>query len=276
MQEGYIFIDDDSNTGGRSRASRQSFSVSRSFNNLSSDYLPVGAMKNTSISPSPSNASLQFNPYSKSEILSTNGDNQRTPSKSPLSQRKGPVVKTIDKNAEPKIKEKKETAKNIMVKKTPKVTSSGEKASPIKKTSPVIGTKPKPGAQKHQEEKTDDRDIKGKGRVDKKAEESKRPDAKPKSRTNSVAAAGPKSPAVFKNKDKGKAGKMEVQGKKMKTPKMPTPLSDKEKFELLFDAYTKWGSDEMPADKGITAYQVTRWLKNVEILDGRKVCITMI
>ena len=66
--------------------------------------------------------------------------------------------------------------------------------------------------------------------------------------------------------------KMEVKGKKMKTPKMPPPLSDKEKFDLLFEAYSKWGTDEAP-DKGISAYQLTRWLKNVELLEGKKVLL---
>ena len=65
---------------------------------------------------------------------------------------------------------------------------------------------------------------------------------------------------------------MEVKGKKMKTPKMPPPLSDKEKFDLLFEAYSKWGTDEAP-DKGISAYQLTRWLKNVELLEGKKVLL---
>ena len=80
------------------------------------------------------------------------------------------------------------------------------------------------------------------------------------------------------NKDKlspASKEKMEVKGKKMKTPKtMPPPLSDKEKFDLLFEAYSKWGSDEA-ADKGISAYQLTRWLKNVELLEGKKVFIDM-
>ena len=82
------------------------------------------------------------------------------------------------------------------------------------------------------------------------------------------------------NKDRDKLSpaskeKMEVKGKKMKTPKtMPPPLSDKEKFDLLFEAYSKWGSDEA-ADKGISAYQLTRWLKNVELLEGKKVFIDM-
>lgn len=67
--------------------------------------------------------------------------------------------------------------------------------------------------------------------------------------------------------------KMEVKGKKMKTPKMPPPLSDKEKFDLLFEAYSKWGSDDGAADKAISAYQLTRWLKNVELLEGKKVNI---
>ena len=67
--------------------------------------------------------------------------------------------------------------------------------------------------------------------------------------------------------------KMEVKGKKMKTPKMPPPLSDKEKFDLLFEAYSKWGSDDGAADKAISAYQLTRWLKNVELLEGKKVSI---
>ena len=66
---------------------------------------------------------------------------------------------------------------------------------------------------------------------------------------------------------------MEVKGKKMKTPKMPPPLSDKEKFDLLFEAYSKWGSDDGAADKAISAYQLTRWLKNVELLEGKKVSI---
>ena len=67
--------------------------------------------------------------------------------------------------------------------------------------------------------------------------------------------------------------KMEVKGKKVKTPKLPPPLSDKEKFDLLFEAYSKWGSDEAATDKGISAYQLTRWLKNVDLLEGKKVYI---
>lgn len=264
-------LDDDSNTGGRSRASRQSFSVSRSFNNLSSDYLPVGAMKNTSVSPSPSNASLQFNPYSKSEMSGSNGE-RTTPSRSPLSQRKGPVVKTVDKNAEPKVIEKKEPMKKAVAKKLPE---PGKKASPIKKPTATPMPEPKPAVQKKQEDKTDN-NLKVPKKREMKTGDLKSPDVKPKSRTNSVAAAGSKSPAIVKKTDKGKPGKMEVQGKKMKTPKMPTPLSDKEKFELLFEAYSKWGSDETTTEKGITAYQVTRWLKNVEMLDGKKVCRQLI
>ena len=37
---------------------------------------------------------------------------------------------------------------------------------------------------------------------------------------------------------------------------------------------SKWGGEEAGAaatDSGITAYQLTRWLKNVELIEGKKV-----
>ena len=266
--------------GGRSQASRRSFSVSRSFNNLNSEnYLPVGAMKNTSISPSPSNSSLGFNPYSKSEISS--GQGNASMDKSPLSQRKGPIVKTVKKSADNEVKKEKEE-----IKKEPKKTVTPKpKQETLKKNvnnklrveqdekkgkSPASSPNTKPKIKKQ--------DTVTKARTNSSAPEAKSPRIlKPdpedktdtnigKSRTNS-AQSGSKSPAMLKKKEK-----LEVKGKKMKTNKMPDPLTDKERFELLFEAYSKWGTDDsVNAEKGITALQVTRWLKNVEILDGKKV-----
>ena len=45
---------------------------------------------------------------------------------------------------------------------------------------------------------------------------------------------------------------------------------------LTSDWFTrsKWGGEEAGAaatDSGITAYQLTRWLKNVELIEGKKV-----
>ena len=93
-----------------------------------------------------------------------------------------------------------------------------------------------------------------------------------KSRNNSTVSS--KSQSIEKKQPVKKDSKLEVQGKKMKIPKLkPAPLTDKEKFDLLFEAYSKWGVDENCPELGISAYQLTRWLKNVEMLDGKKVSL---
>ena len=60
--------------------------------------------------------------------------------------------------------------------------------------------------------------------------------------------------------------KLEVQGKKLQTPPAPSD-SNKQKMDLLFAAHCNWGREEETGeDKGISAYQLTRWLKNVNLL----------
>ena len=60
--------------------------------------------------------------------------------------------------------------------------------------------------------------------------------------------------------------KLEVQGKKLQTPPAPSD-SNKQKMDLLFAAHCNWGTEEETGeDKGISAYQLTRWLKNVNLL----------
>ena len=57
---------------------------------------------------------------------------------------------------------------------------------------------------------------------------------------------------------------LEVKGKKLQKP---PPVSDKEKMDLLFAAYCNWGTEgENVEENGISAYQLTRWLKNVNLL----------
>ena len=286
----YIIVDDASTgEGGRSTSSRRSFSVSRSHQNLfasSSTYQPVGSMAKSVAGGSSTGNLNTFNPFSKSEMIQ--GE------KSPSIIRKGPVVKTVrksdnsadEKGVEPK--PKKVEPKNP----TRQVKSKPRNASPTKKVEKVEAVKAKAPTKapvktrdasiKRNEAKPKPREkLKSNGinkdvkSVPKATEtdtsvksiaDSKSSDCKPKVSTNEVLKKKSVKPDDTKPK-------LEVEGKKMKTPKMPAPLSDKEKFELLFEAYCKWGTEETNSDL-ITAYQITRWLKNVELLDGKKVnCI---
>ena len=73
---------------------------------------------------------------------------------------------------------------------------------------------------------------------------------------------------------KENGGKLSVEGKKIKGKKAPPPPSDKERFDSLFDVYCTWGNDSTSdQDKGLTAMQLTKWLKNVNIVDGKKVIV---
>ena len=253
-----------------------------------------------------------------------------SPARSPMSKKKGPIVKTVKKKsndsmeAEQKVEETKDkaTKRTSLIKRNETYTkknfeSSDEKdfhkerkmsngkdklsvengvGKPKNKGRSPSLNKRKPLA-KTSSSKIDKEEIKPGTNV----METKKPSrakisqdiANDKSKSPSVASEQSNSRTKDKtfekeevetkiqktnkpvNKDKSSPAskeKMEVKGKKMKTPKMPPPLSDKEKFDLLFEAYSKWGSDEAP-DKGISAYQLTRWLKNVELLEGKKVFI---
>ena len=58
--------------------------------------------------------------------------------------------------------------------------------------------------------------------------------------------------------------KLEVKGTKLQKP--PSD-SNKQKMDLLFAAHCNWGAEEDKEEaKGISAYQLTRWLKNVNLL----------
>ena len=58
--------------------------------------------------------------------------------------------------------------------------------------------------------------------------------------------------------------KLEVKGTKLQKPPLD---SNKQKMDLLFAAHCNWGTEEDKGeDKGISAYQLTRWLKNVNLL----------
>ena len=51
-----------------------------------------------------------------------------------------------------------------------------------------------------------------------------------------------------------------------------------QKYELLFEAYSRWGAGEgaeQDADqpRRLSSLQLTKWLRNVGILDGSKVCL---
>ena len=68
--------------------------------------------------------------------------------------------------------------------------------------------------------------------------------------------------------------KLAVKGKKIDGKKSPSPASDREKFDSLFSIYCNWGTDtNNDQDKGISAVQLTKWLKNVNIVDGKKVIL---
>ena len=58
--------------------------------------------------------------------------------------------------------------------------------------------------------------------------------------------------------------KLEVKGKKLQKP---PPVSNKEKMDLLFAAYCNWGiEDGKEEENGLSAHQLARWLKNVNVL----------
>ena len=61
--------------------------------------------------------------------------------------------------------------------------------------------------------------------------------------------------------------KLEITGTKIRKPSTQDPVSSKQKMDLLFAAYCNWGSEgEKEGGKGISAYQLSRWLKNVNLL----------
>ena len=61
--------------------------------------------------------------------------------------------------------------------------------------------------------------------------------------------------------------KMKVTGKKLELSSSMN-LSVEEKTDLLFSAYSNWGRPGEQHEKGISAYQLTRWLKNVSLFGG--------
>ena len=82
----------------------------------------------------------------------------------------------------------------------------------------------------------------------------------------------PKSRSISRNRRRSSPEKkkqvekfeLEIKGKKLQKP---PPVSDKEKMDLLFAAYCNWGTEgENVEENGISAYQLTRWLKNVNLL----------
>ena len=56
------------------------------------------------------------------------------------------------------------------------------------------------------------------------------------------------------------------------SPPPPCSMTDQEKFEVLFQRYSAWGI-EVSGDRaeGLSAVQLTKWLRNVKIVDGKKV-----
>ena len=228
------------------------------------------------------------NPYSKLEVNSISGQIKSPgPEKSPA--RKGPVVKTVVKTTKP-TEEEKETEDDKTRDKKSTARSNAEKSDKTSKTATIAkknNAKSKSDVKEsrlnaHNNNKESlkvksneqNPSLKEKETLNVKSSEQK-PNSKDKtikSRTNSTISS--KSIAEVKKQPEKNTAKMEVKGKKMKIPKLkPAPLTDKEKFDLLFEAYSKWGADENCAERGISAYQLTRWLKNVEMMDGKKVSI---
>ena len=95
----------------------------------------------------------------------------------------------------------------------------------------------------------------------------------PKTRTSSIASNRSKqNTSPKKSLNSSGTVKPAIERKKSRGRKSPPPPTDKEKFESLFDMYCNWGSDNTTdEDKGITAVQLTKWLRNVNIVDGKKV-----
>lgn len=80
---------------------------------------------------------------------------------------------------------------------------------------------------------------------------------KPKQRATSKSRNG--------SENEKPVAKLEVTGKKLTLPAAPA-LTVEEKAELLFTAYSNWGQAGQEQERGITAYQLTRWLRNVNLI----------
>ena len=154
------------------------------------------------------------------------------------------------------------------------------RASPLKTRSRSRGRKSDADAKGRKNDKSQNRKISPKPKIDPK------PKVAPKLKSRSKTRNGRRpdkenDKAEVKDEKKGKKVelassveekpkkdlKMKVTGKKLELSSSMN-LSVEEKTDLLFSAYSNWGRPGEQHDKGISAYQLTRWLKNVSLFGG--------
>ena len=167
---------------------------------------------------------------------------------------KGPIVRKMVKNVEntqEAEKEKKEVKRKVDI--NLKVAT---KKKPITKTEGSSQLKVSP---KKARSTSQSRKLVKDTKVNEKLKNNSKPklSPKPKQRATSKSRNG--------SENEKPVTKLEVTGKKLTLPAAPA-LTVEEKAELLFTAYSNWGQAGQEQERGITAYQLTRWLRNVNLI----------